>query len=279
MADLTNSELNLLASIKSQLSQYGLEDLSGDIIRIIQDYGDEMPETINAELRKTETYKKRFAGNETRAKLGLPVLSESEYVYQERQYSEILRSFGQADLATRENYSQFIGGDVSPVELTNRFNLAVERVQKADPALRQQLNKMYPGISNNDLARSLLLGKDGAKFLESKIGQAEILAEASTANLNLQTSATDLQAQGVSRETARKGLQRTAEQLGGVTQAARKFGDKRSAEQIQKEMESENLLGIQSKKNLGLASQARASFQKQTGLSPKSLARKKTGQL
>lgn len=270
---------DLYTTIKTQLEEYGLSGLASDIARLIEDYGDDMPETISAELRKTETYKKRFAGNETRIKLGLPVLSESEYVYNERQYSEILRSFGQSDLATSDNYSKFIGGDVSPVELSNRFNLAVERVQKADPALRSQLNKMYPGISNNDLARSLLMGKDGAKFLESKIGQAEILAEAATANLNLQTSAADLEAQGVTREAARKGLQQTAGKLAGMTQAARKFGDQRTAEQIQKELEAENILGIRSKKNTGLASQARAEFKKDSGLGKTALGRKKTGQI
>lgn len=279
MADfnLTGDSADLFSSIKSTLEKYGLTDLAPTVVKLIQNYGPDMPETINAELRNTEAYKQRFAGNQQRAAAGLPVLSEAEYLYNERAYGETLKSYGAGDLANRNNFADFISKDISPAELSNRFSLAVDKVQKADPALKQQLNKMYPGISDTDLARSLLMGKEGAQFLQSKIGQAEILAEASTAGLTLQTSAADLQAQGVTRETAAKGLQNVAGIKAGLEQSAAMFGDNVKPEVLQKELESEALLGQRSGRAKRLASQARAEFGGQTGIQTGSLRKKSSG--
>jgi hypothetical protein len=152
--------------------------------------------------------------------------------------------------------------------------MAVERVQNADPALKRQLNQMYPGISDTDLARSLLLGSEGSQFLKTRLGQAEILAEASTADITLQSSAAELEAQGVTREQAAKGLQKVATQKAGLEQASRMFGDEVSPDTIQKELEAENLLGQVSTRNKRLSSQARAQFGGQSGITTKSLSGK-----
>jgi hypothetical protein len=178
------------------------------------------------------------------------------------------------DLATRTNYAQFIGGDVSPVELQQRFSMAVEKVQKADPALKRQLNQMYPGISDTDLARSLLLGSEGSQFLKTRLGQAEILAEADTAGVTLQTSAAELEAQGVSRADAAKGLSRVAGKRSGIQQAQTMFGGNLSPDEIQKELEAENLLGQTSARTKRLASQARSQFSGSSGIAQGSLRRK-----
>jgi hypothetical protein len=261
--------------IYAQLQTYGLESLATRLTQLITQYGVDMVQTIKSELRQTEEYKQRFAGNDARRAAGRQVLSESEYLYNERAYTETLKAYNMGDLATRSNFSEFIGKDVSPVELSQRFSMAVEKVQKADPALKQQLNKMYPGISETDLARSLLLGQDGSQYLKSRIGQAEILAEADIAGITLQSSAADLEAQGISREEAAKGLQKVATQRAGLEQASRMFGDGATPDTIQKELESENLLGQVSARNKRLSSQARAGFSGQSGVGAKSLGGKK----
>lgn len=276
---MAQTEQGIYDEIYAQLQTYGLESLATRLTQLITEYGVDMKETIKTQLRQTEEYKQRFIGNEARRTAGIEVLTESEYLYNERAYNETLKAYGMGDLATRSNYAQFIGGDVSPVELQQRFSMAVEKVQKADPALKRQLNQMYPGISDTDLARSLLMGTEGSQYLKTKIGQAEILAEASTAGITLQNTAAELEAQGVTRKEAAAGLTKTAAQKAGFEQAARIYGDEVSAETIQKELEAENLLGQTSARTKRLASQARGAFSGQTGISTGSLARKKSGQI
>jgi hypothetical protein len=269
------TEAGIYDEIYAQLQSYGLESLATRLTQLITQYGVDMKETIKSELRQTTEYQQRFAGNDARRAAGRPVLSESEYLYNERAYAETLKAYQMGDMATVDNFSKFIGSDISPVELSQRFSMAVEKVQKADPALKRQLNQMYPGVSDTDLARSLLLGSEGSQFLKSRLGQAEILAEASTAGITLQTSAAELESQGVSREEAAKGLQKVATQRAGLEQASRMFGDGATPDTIQKELESENLLGQVSARNKRLSSQARAGFSGQSGVGAKSLGGRK----
>jgi len=268
------TEAGIYDEIYAQLQTYGLESLATRLTQLITQYGVDMKETIKSELRQTNEYKERFAGNDARRAAGIEVLTESEYLYNERAYNETLKAYGMGDLATRTNYAQFIGGDVSPVELQQRFSMAVEKVQKADPALKRQLNQMYPGISDTDLARSLLLGSEGSQFLKTRLGQAEILAEADTAGVTLQTSAAELEAQGVSRADAAKGLSRVAGKRSGIQQAQTMFGGNLSPDEIQKELEAENLLGQTSARTKRLASQARSQFSGSSGIAQGSLRRK-----
>lgn len=276
MAETTQS---IYDEIYAQLQTYGLESLATRLTQLITEYGVDMKETIKTQLRETSEYKQRFAGNDARRSAGLQVLSESEYLYNERAYNETLKAYGMGDLATRTNFAQFIGGDVSPVELQQRFSMAVDKVQKADPALKRQLNQMYPGISDTDLARSLLLGSEGSQFLKTRLGQAEILAEASTAGITLQTSAAELESQGVTREQAAKGLSRVSEQRTGYQEAARIYGEEVDPQGLQKELEAENLLGQTSKRTKRLASQARGAFSGQSGIQTGSLGRRNAGQI
>jgi hypothetical protein len=269
------TEAGIYDEIYAQLQSYGLESLASRLTQLITQYGVDMVQTIKSELRQTTEYQQRFAGNDARRAAGRPVLSEAEYLYNERAYAETLKAYQMGDLATPSNFSQFIGNDISPVELSQRFSMAVDKVQKADPALKRQLNQMYPGISDTDLARSLLLGSEGSQFLKSRLGQAEILAEASTAGITLQNTAAELEAQGISRQDAAKGLQKVVTQKSGLEQASKMFGDSASADIIQRELESENLLGQVSARNKRLSSQARAQFGGQSGVMSKSLGRKK----
>jgi hypothetical protein len=270
---MADTDKSIYEEVSAQLEQYGLGSLTGLLTSLITEYGSEMKETIKAKLRESEAYKQRFAGNEARRAAGLAVLDEATYLYNESAYNETLRGYNMGDLATTANYARFIGGDVSPVELQKRFSMAVDKVKKADPALKAQLRLMYPGISDDDLSRSLLFGKDGADFLKTRVGQAEILAEASTAGITLQTTAADLEAQGVTRADAAKGLSRISMQKSGLQQAQTMFGGNLTPDEIQKDLESENLLGQVSKRNKRLASQARSEFTGSSGMGQGSLKR------
>jgi len=273
----SSDNLDLYEGIKARLKDYNLEDLADTVLNLVQTYGSDMKETVNAKLRETDAYKQRFAGNEGLVKANLPKLSEAEYLYNERQYDETFGAYGAKDLASRSNFADLIGKNVSPQELADRFNLAVDKVQKADPALKKQLQKMYPGISDTELTRSLLLGKEGSKYLESRIGQAEILTEADTAGLTLQSDVAELQARGVTRAKATEGLSAVSSALPGLQQAASIYGDTGTPESLQKELESEVLLGQTSKRTKRLASQARAAFEGTSGSVSGSIKKRSSG--
>ena len=273
----TDANKDLYTSIRSQLEEHNLGELSDVVLSLVQQYGSDMKETIKAELRNTEAYKNRFAGNITLEKSGFARLSEAEYLYNEIAYGQTLTKFHAPDLATRSNFAEFIGKNISPVELADRFNLAVENVQKADPALKAELRKMYPGIEDSDLARSLLMGKEGSQFLKSRIGQAGILAEATNAGITLQNDAAFLEAQGVTRADAQKTLSSIKENTQSLATAAQTFGENTDAASIQKQLESESLLGIQSNQTKRLASQQRAQFEGTSGTVTGSLRKKPSG--
>lgn len=268
--------------LKQVFIDNGLPELADAITEIVQNNGTQNSNIIYTELRKTEPYRQRFAGNFERQAQNKPVLSEAEYLYQEKMYSETLAAYGASDLGSRENYARFISNDVSPNELSNRFNAAYTRVQNAvqsgDKPLVDELKRMYPGVTDAELAKSLLLGNEGSQYLKNKINIAEIKAAETETGVKSALGAEFLTSQGITRSQARTGLAKTAAMTTGIQEQARRFGEQ-DVQSLQQELERENLLGQQSVKSKRFASQARAEFAGQTGIRTGSLSRKKSGQI
>lgn len=264
--------------LKQIFNDAGLPELADVITQLLQDNDAADSNIIYNELRKTQPYKDRFKGNAARLASGRPVLSESEYLYNEKMYEETMKAYQAGGLATRDNFATFIANDVSVVELQKRFTAAYTRVTNAvntnDKPLVDELRKLYPGITDNEIANSLLLGKEGSDYLKNKIDIAEVKAAETETGVRSSLGADFLVSQGIDRGKARIGLSKVAEQKTGMEQASRMFGENDS-ESIQQELERENLLGQTSKRTKRLASQARAEFGGQSGIRPGSLGRKK----
>jgi hypothetical protein len=255
----------------------GLEELANIITGLAQDNVD-APTVIYEELRKTKTYQDRFKGNFERQAKGLPTLTEGEYINQEIAYAKVFTAYSAGTLANKDTYARMISGDVDPVELGDRFSVAYDRVTKAasgeDQALLGELKKMYPGITNNELATSILLGEEGSRYLNTKLNVAEIKAAETEAGIKSVLGADFLESQGITRAKARQDLSRVAAQKTGYEQASSIFGET-STEGLQQELEQENLLGQTSKRTKRLASQARAQFAGTSGITTGSLGKKK----
>ena len=264
--------------LRNLFIENGLTELADAIVGVAQDAGaDAGSATITEALRKTQVYQDRFKGNFDRAAAGKPVLSEGQYLQNEIEYEKVMKSYQAGGLANRNNFAQLIANDVSVDEVSERFSGAYTRVQKAvtsnDKALVDELRKLYPGITDNEIANSILLGSEGSKYLKSKLDIADIKAAETETGVKSIFGAERLAAEGLTRSQARVGLGRVAEQKTGLETASRMFGET-SAEGIQQELENENLLGIQSKRNKRLASQARAEFGGTSGIKTGSLGRK-----
>lgn len=272
MAETTGWEI-----LRQLFRDSGLPELADVITEIAQEEGVDAGNIITEKLRQTDTYKQRFKGNTDRLAAGKSVLSEGEYLFQERQYTETMKAYQAGGLATRDNFASLIANDVSVKEVQDRFANAYTRVRNAvtsnDAPLVNELRKLYPGISDNEIANSLVLGSEGADYLKGKLDIADIKAAETETGVKSILGAERLAAEGLNRSQARVGLGRIATATTGLEQASRTFGEA-SAEGIQQELEQENLLGIQSKRVKRLASQQRGQFTGQSGIKSGSLGKK-----
>lgn len=236
-------------------------------------------EEIQLNIRQTEAWKKRFAGNELLRQAGLPEFSASEYLQAEKTYAQILSNSGLGDLSRRETFTSLIGGNISATELQDRIFGAYDRVINADEELAKELSKLreFGGLTNADLAKSLLLGKDGAAVLQRKIAAAEITSEASRRGLRSELGANELLSLGVNRAEAAAGFEKVAQATAGLTQLANIYGSQ--TEGLQKELEQEQFTGLQSQRRKRLARQELSSFSGQSGSASVSLQRDRAGQL
>lgn len=265
--------------LRNLFIENGLTELADVIVGIAQDAGaDAGSATITEALRKTQVYQDRFKGNFDRLAAGKTVLSEGQYLQNEIEYEKVMKSYQAGGLANRNNFAQLIANDVSVDEVSERFSGAYTRVQNAvtsnDKALVDELRKLYPSITDNEIANSILLGQEGAKYLKSKLDIADIKAAETETGIKSALGAERLAAEGLSRENARIGLSKIGKMQSGLERASSLYGEA-STEGLQQELEQENLLGITSKRTKRLASQARAEFGGQSGIKAGSLGRKK----
>lgn len=133
------------------VSDFGLpsslaETLNAELIR------GESPTALAMRIRTTDEYKARFPAMAKRRELGLPAISETEYLNIERQYRSIMQA---AKLPATfhdapEDFTAWIEGDVSPQEFQERVTLAETARDSADQETRRLLTEFY-NISDGDL--------------------------------------------------------------------------------------------------------------------------------
>lgn len=221
----TTVDEDAYALLEQTFKDYGLDDL----VPVIKGYMDRNLGANQAalELRKEPVYQARFAGNETRRKVGLNVLSEAEYLNLENAYSETLRSFGLqnyfgADAKSKQkSMADIIGNDISAVEFKDRIDTVVTRVQNSDPTIKSTLRSFYD-IKDEDIISYFLNPKENLPKLQEKVTSAEIGAAATTQGLKTTLEAAAALAQfGVTKEKAQQGY----EAIGQILPTATKLGE------------------------------------------------------
>jgi hypothetical protein len=224
-------------------------------------------DAIKIDLRSTNAYKTRFSGNAARVASGLSEYTPAEYLQAEESYNDILKRGGLDKLATRNNFASLIGGQVSAVELQDRIVNVYNNITNADSGLQTELKRLSStvGITNQDLAESLLMGKEGAASLKSKIAQAEIRTEAATQGLTSTLGDVELQRLGVTRDQARAGFANVKSQKDILNKLSGIYRQPGNAGDIQSELEKEQFTGLESQRRKSLAKQEVASYSKQIG--------------
>jgi hypothetical protein len=283
-SDISKETQDAFAILKSALSNYGLETLYPAIEGYMKSgLG---PEQAKLKIKQEPVYQARFAGNEKRRTAGLNVLSEAEYLALEDAYSQTLKAYGQQTYfgstrqARQATMAELIGGDVSATEFKDRIDLAVTRVNNADPLVKEQLKAFYK-IEDADLVGYFLSPKENLPKLEEKVKAAEIGSAAALQNLGTSlATAEDLAKFGVDLATARRGYAAIA----NVLPTAEKLGQIYSEEGIvydQATAEAETFKGLASaqRKRLQLAEKEIAAFSGRSGVNRASLTQGSAGQI
>ena len=167
----TLAQKNALQLIQDRFASYGISGLADTLRRLIADYTDSdgniSESLVTAELRKSDAYTKRFAGNiERKKKIEADVaagrqpkfglLDEATYIRAEEDYRSILSEYtipGFYD--TPESYVNLIGNNITPKEVQARAAAAQQAASSANPQIKAQLESMY-GIKENQLAAYFL---------------------------------------------------------------------------------------------------------------------------
>jgi hypothetical protein len=178
---------NAFELLKAQFRQYGIVDETFfqyiyDLL--VQGYDGA---TISLLLQEHKAYKERFKGNELRRARGLGVLSPGEYIAIEGAYAQILRSAGlPAGFYDdpKSDFADWIGKDVSPQEIKQRADLAVDRVNETDPHVRNALRSYY-GVTDSMLAAHFLDQKRALPILQRQAAAAEIGGAAGRVGLSV----------------------------------------------------------------------------------------------
>lgn len=265
--------------LTDRFTKYGLASLVPRIEALARQGASES--TITLELQESDEYQERFKANKDRIKKGLSVLDPGEYLGLEDSYRQILRAYGLRQFDTDAYVSQFISNDVSTAELSSRVQLAVQRVQNADPAVLNTLNKFY-GIATNDLVAYALDPETQFQKIERQVAAAEIGVAAGlqgfVVDKGFAATAEQLAAQGITQAEARKGYATIADILPTATKLSQIYsGVLEGYGLAEAEQEVFNTLASAQRKRRSLVEREAASFSGQSGVGRTSLTQQTGG--
>jgi len=234
-ARIQRERTDWVEQLRLMFANYGLESLAPKIQEYIQQgYS---PDTVTLKLQDTPEYQQRFAGNTARKKAGLSVLSPAEYLATESAYKQIMRTTGLPEgfYDSYDDFSKFIGSDVSPAELKSRVDAAALSLDNTDPFYKESLQNMY-GLSSGDMIAYVLDPQRSLPFINKRVQAAQFGAEARRQGLTVGTQMAEQYAgMGVTQAQARTGFEQiaaitpVAEKLSQITAGAQPFGMEQTA--------------------------------------------------
>jgi hypothetical protein len=219
MADLTFEQKNAYQLLVDEFARYGLtsEAFINEVKKAILDNTDAKSNSVatataTAQIRATDTYKIRFAGNDMRRKAiqdaaargeisTMSELSEARYIELEDSYREVLKKANvPAQFYSSTTYlAKMIGNDLSTGEVAARASIANQAASQANPEIKQQLQSLY-GISENQIS---------AFFLDPELGR-ETIGAVAAGNAAILAASAARSGLSLSREQAESLAQRSA---------------------------------------------------------------------
>jgi hypothetical protein len=210
-----NSDVETASSIlAATLKYYGMDEpaLLADVKTALADRritGASTIDDIGIQLRESDAFKRRFAGNEARRAANKPAYSVSQYLQLESSYRQVLNAAGMPkDFYTdRTDIESFITNDISPDEVQYRVQQGYSAVKNADPTVVNELKTLY-GLDEGTLAAYFIDPNKTKEAVVRSARAAEIAAQSrKQAGIGLNVSqAESLALQGVTESTAQAGF-------------------------------------------------------------------------
>jgi len=277
-------------TIESILRSYNITDIAS-VLNVIRD---EYPEASSEDVltllqfdpRYNAKFNARFAANVERQKAGKPVLSPGEYLKLEQGYIKIFNAYNLPTFKTQSYYDKFIKEDLDVVEVTDRVQLAFDRVLNDEPT-KAAFNKFFSALGFSDIVAGMLDPINQIPALERKVKTAEIGGAALRQGLSASELATTeaqanvpfsnvtrgtlgadvLAQQGVTKAQAEAGFRKIAEVLPTAEKLSSIYGGT-EAQYGRLEAEQEQLQGLASaaRKRQRLSELEAAQFRKSSGL-------------
>lgn len=258
---MTGSQRDAFTVLADRLSQYGLGTLAAKVADFIKKGFS--GEAISALLPETPEYKQRFAANDARIKAGLPVLPPAQYIATEAAYQQVLRASGipKGFYDSPSDFTKWIAGDVSPSEVQQRVDKAVQFTNQTDPSTRQALSSLY-GVDDKHLVAWALDPTRALPIMQKQARAAEAAGAAIQQGLTLNRGQAEGVAdytQGMSQGQVQNNFGQVAELTGrGATLASIQGEAPYTVGDAIKDVFAQNAQAQQ--KRRGLASQERAEF-------------------
>lgn len=171
-----SARADALATLSMMFEQWGLEGLAGVVTGYLQQ--DWSVNQILVEIRKSEPYKKRFAGNDARIKAGYAALDPAEYLATENAYKRLLQEAGlpRGFYDDPSDFAGWIGNNVSVAEISERVQLGVDAVNNSDPNYLSALRRV--GFGEGDLLAAMLDQERALPILRRQVGMGKLGAAA-----------------------------------------------------------------------------------------------------
>jgi len=198
------------------------------IAAVLESIRDEYPEISSDDIvtllqfdsRYNTKFNERFAANVDRLKAGKPVLSPGEYLKLEQGYAQVLNAYNLPTFNTQKYYDTFIKSDLDVTEVTDRVQLAYDRVLSDDP-VNSAFKQFFPSLGLGDIVTGMLDPVNQLPALQRKVKAAEIggaalrqgFKDISETATSMTVGADVLAQQGVTKAEAEAGYQEIAQQL------------------------------------------------------------------
>lgn len=269
---MTKREDNAFEIMNAALKDWGLGSLGAKIRQYLEKGFTE--DRIMLEIQDTTEYKQRFQGNEVRRKQGLAVLSPAEYLSVEASYRQVMESAGLPPgfYDKPDDFSSWIGKNVAPTEVKARVDAAVNFVNQAPKESLKFMN--LKGYTNGDLYAYALDQKATERIVTERFRAAELggrLAEAGAGNASEGTLAKIASVAG-ENTTNREAVLAAAKATERGSMLGSIYGEQYDVDLAARDVFLADAQAGNVRQRL--ASQERAAFSGQSGVSEKSLSRR-----
>lgn len=272
---LEGADRDAYVAITNLLKTYGLESLAASVLGFIQQgYSSD---TITVLLQNTDAYKQRFAANEVRRQKGLPVLSPAEYLATEQAYRQVMSAAGLPPgyYDQTDDFKTLLGNDVSPTEVQQRVRVASDLINNIDPNVRAAWGQWY---TTGDMVAYALDPERAATVLERQYTAASAAAYGREQGVSIsQQTAELIGASGVNDSSLRQGMGVVSSLAQSGQKLSSIYGGSYSEDDAAREVFTGDSVAGQKRRKL--ASQERATFGGNSGLTDKSLSRQTSGRL